>query len=389
MGFSTKANTAQANGNTGGATEGGSSTTPEQWDAWNEYYEGLFSGDWKAATRKDGSVIEGKFFKKANLVGKLKFILDIGYQPQADSVYDSKAAAPKDGEEYSSEELEHLKKFPDNAFYWEEGKRKQSKPERPTQEYIFQYDFGKTMVDWTKHPLPNLQRLGLKPLRVSYNGSFSKGKDNIVLGKTLAFKPHYKTKKLSPNNPIMKIAASSGVASSFEQNEYDLGALVDSACKWNVFLEKREYEGKKYYQTVIKNHSEITEVEAGDMVITVEQQIPECPTEFMGILMNGGEYTDEMMENIVHKREMMAVLPRSTTFKPSPIKFPDFELGVSYEGSDLEKALTAYQTKSGSVKQEQPKKEVKKEAATVKKEEATPTQEPMEFDEEMDDTIPF
>lgn len=385
MTFSTKANTQQANG-VPSAGEG-SSTTPEQWKEWDDYYYGLLSGKEQQATRKDGSVIEGKFFKKANLVGQLKFILDIGTQPQSDSVYDSKVALPQEGEEYSEEELAHMKKFPDNKYFWEDGKRKQSKTERPTQEYVFMFDFGKIMVDWTKHPLPNLQKLGVKPLRVSYNGSFTKN-GSIVLGKTLAFKPHYKTKKLSPNNPIMKIANSCGVLQEFESNDYDLGVLVDCACKWEVFLEKREYEGKTYYQTSIKNHSEITEVEAGDVTITREQQIPACPTEFMGILMNGGEYTDEMLELVSNKRELMAVLPRSEKFKPSPIKYPDFELGVDWKESDLCKALESYLAKKGESKTTPPKQEDKQEPKQpVKKEEpkTTNAEPPMDFDSD----IPF
>lgn len=404
MGFSTKANTEAALGNSEtGAT--GSSSTPEQWKEWDEYYFGLIKGEAKQSVRKDGSEVEGKTYKKTTSVGILKAIFDLGTQPQQDSSYDSKCALPEEGEDYSAEEREHMKKFPTNDFVWEDGKRKQTKPERPAQEYVFMYDFPKIMVDWTKHPLEDMQRLGVKPLRVSYNGSFTKG-GVTYLGKNLRLTPHWQTKKLSPNNPIMKIASSSRLLKEFEDSSYDLGTLVESACKWEVFLEKRVVDNKTYFQPVIKNHSEITEVDAGDVVVTIEQQIPQCDTEFVGVLMNGGDYPDNVLEVISHRKELMSVLPRSTTFYPNKVKAPDFTLGVSWEESDLCKALTAYLEKNGkdapkasntsspeSEVNTQPKKEVVSKASTqapVTKESVAEKAEEFEGDGyDFDTDVPF
>ncbi len=378
MSFSTKSTTQP--------TSSESNTSPEQWEAWYDYYYGLFGGTEKQSTRKDGSVIDNQFFKKSNLVGINKGIIDIGTQKQRDSLYDSKCALPEEGEENSAEELAHMEKYKGNYFIWEDGKRKQGKPEQPAQEYVLLFDFPKVMIDWTKHPIEAMHRLGTKPLRVSVNGSFyDHASEKMVLGKRLALKPHWKTKKLSPNNPLMKIAGSCGVAQEFEASEYDLGTLVGAACKWDVTVTTNKEKGR-VYNPDIKNHSEITEVVAGDMTITVEQQIPECNSEFIGILMNEGEYPDDTMEYLSHKNEILNVLPNSVKYQPSPEKYPDFYLGVEWEESDLCKALGEYQKKSGSSKTaakekatEQPKRESVKESKPVQSE------PPMDFCED----IPF
>lgn len=339
MTFSTKANSEAVMQQSSG-TGGGSQATDAQWQDWNTYYFGLIDASEKQATRKDGSVVEGKVVKKVAATGILNFIVDVGTQPQPDSSYDSKVAPPQNGEENSAEELEHIKKYPNNYYFWEDGKRRQGKPERPRQEYLFGYDFPEIMVDWTKHPIEDLHKLGTKPLRVTYNGSFTQG-GAIHFGKTLRFDPHWQTGKISANSPLYKIADKSRLATEFEESGYDLGVLVQSACKWDLSMSRTEKDGKTYYNTDIKNPTEITEVKAGGMTITVEQQIPECDVPFTGVLMNGGEYPDDAMDMVLSKRELMAVLPRAVQFQPNAQKAADFWLGTAFEGSDLQKALEA------------------------------------------------
>jgi hypothetical protein len=385
-GFSTKQNNTQVTNNTN------STVTDEEWGVWNEYYWGLIDSKETPAKRKSGEVVPNKFVKKTNEVGLLKMIVDCGTQPQPDSEYDSKVEAPEKGSEgLSHEEEVHIQKFTDNYFFWgEDGKRKQGKPERPTQEYVFFYDFPNIMVDWTKHPIEGLHRLGEKPLRVSVNGSFSRD-GKVLLGRHLRLEPHFKTNKLSPNNPIFKIAEKSRLGSEFEVSGYDLGVLVDSACKWDLILEKNISNDRMFFNTVIKDPAEITEVKAGNITVTVEQQIPECPTTFMGILMNGGDYPDEALEIISHRRELMTTLPLSKQFQPNAKKFPDFWLGVDWKSSDLCKALEAYtgsQTNSEEPKEEakQPQGEVNKHPVKEPTVQVTQHKEPpMDFD----DDIPF
>jgi hypothetical protein len=383
-GFSTKQNNTQVPTNNTNST-----VTDEEWGVWNEYYWGLLDSKETPAKRKSGEVVPNKFVKKTNEVGLLKMIVDCGTQPQPDSEYDSKVEAPEKGSEgLSHEEEVHIQKFTDNYFFWgEDGKRKQGKPERPTQEYVFFYDFPNIMVDWTKHPIEGLHRLGEKPLRVSVNGSFSRD-GKVLLGRHLRLEPHFKTNKLSPNNPIFKIAEKSRLGSEFEASGYDLGVLVDSACKWDLILEKNISNDRMFFNTVIKDPAEITEVKAGNITVTVEQQIPECSTKFIGLLMNGGEYTDEALEIVSYRKELMTTLPLSKQFQPNAKKFPDFWLGVDWKTSDLCKALEAYtssQSTSHEVEEEtkQTQVEVAKPTVTAPTEPKSMEEPPMDFDDDI------
>ena len=397
MAFSTKSNNTQTQ----------PTASPEEWKAWSDYYYSLFDVKEEPAKAKDGSVIPNRFVKKTPMVGICKLIVDLGTQPQEDSVYTSKVAPPKSGEELSEEEKEHLKKFPNNYFFWDEkGVRMQGKPENPCQEYAISYDFPNIMVDWTKHPIEKLHKLGVKPLRVSYNSVYVQKGGTITLGRHLRLNPNLRTKQLSPNNPIYKLAYASNVGAQFEQEGYDLGVLVDTACKWDLSVTRVEKDDRTFFYEKIVNPTEITEVHAGNITVTVEQQIPECPTEFMGVLMNDAPeaYTPEMLDIISNRRDLMAVLPRTTTFKPSPIKYPDMVLGVAWEDTALCKALQAHSPEVADKPVESTKQEAKQpqehtansatEAYTAPKQPPveTPTVEQATVDvsdDEWEDDIPF
>ena len=397
MAFSTKQNNVQqtASANT--------DVDNSQWEAWNEYYFNLLDAQEVSVKNRDGEVVAGKTVKKVTEVGLLKFIVDLGTQPQEDSLYDSKVAPPQNGEDLSPEEQAHIAKYPNNYFIWENGKRMQGKPERPTQEYAFFYDFPNIMVDWTKHPIEALHHLGNKPLRVSYNGVFSRG-GVWYLGKHLRLNPHWKTGVLSPKNPIAKIANKSGLSQEFENEKYDLGVLADSACKWELSIEKYVNGDRSYYNERIKDPAEITEVKAGNVTITVEQQIPECDVEFMGVLMNGMEYTPEMLEIISHRRELMSVLPMSTNFQPNAQKNPEFFIGTLWSETDLCKALSTHvaQASGGAVASTTAKPaqsqavEAKAPQEAVQTAQQAPVQQQVaqepameQEDEEFDDICPF
>ena len=322
-----------------GSTGGGSAVSDDQWKEWNDYYYSLIDGKEQPHKNKQGDIVEGRFYKKKKLVGKLAMLVDCGLQPQADASYDWKGEAGE-GSNLSPAEQAHVDKYPDNYFKTVDGKRMQFKPERPTQEFAFYFDFPKIVVDWTKHPIEALHSLGQKPLRVSYNGYFKNSSMGLEgFGKQLRFAPNYKTGKVSPNNPIYKIATAMNVADSFESSNYDFGKLAGGHCFFELYITKNTYNGKSYYDAEIKNYSEITEIEAGDNTITVEQQIPESDIPFTGITLNNGNYSDEVLDMVAHKKELMAVLPRATSFQPNATKNPDFWLGCKWEDSDLCKAL--------------------------------------------------
>ena len=323
---------------------------------WNQLSYDVIDGKEQKSTRKDGSVREGVVFKKKKMVGILASIIDIGLQPQKDADYDSKCkehgtvdGTPQDSDTgivpdgYSEEEKAHVAKFKNNYFQTVDGKRKQFKPERPQQEYAFYFDFYKAPVDWTKHPVEALHELGVKPLRVCYNGHYENRNQGIdVLSRNLRLEPHWQTGKLSPNNPIYKMAVAMDVEEGFSK-EYDLGELVEGACFFDVYVEKNSSGGKDYINYEIKNFSEVVDIEAGDTTITREQQIPEVTEPFIGVHFNGAvEDYDELSLKIVRSRmnhELKSVLPNATAFQPNAIKAPDFWLGCNWEDSGLCKAL--------------------------------------------------
>lgn len=361
------------------------------WDEWNEYFYSLLDSKEQPFKNKEGVVVEGKFFKKKKAVGVLKMIADVGFQPQIDADYDWKGVAGTD-EEYSDEEKAHCAKFTDNYFRTVDGKRKQFKPVRPTQEYALYYDFPKVMVDWTKHPVEELHKLGNKPLRVCYNGYIkipSKGVDGFA--RNLRFAPNWKTNKLSPNNPLCKIASAMGLGEQYDK-EYDLGVLIDGACFFDLFLNKNVKDGRTFYQEDIKNYSEITEMELpnGD-IFTVEQQIPECPSEAVGVLLNGGDYSEDVLNIVRHRKELMAVLPKATNFQPNAVKAPDFYLGANWEDSDLCKALGMSVAPANSVDTSKPSDSVPVKQTPVTEPVAKPEPTPVNAPSDMtwDDTIPF
>ena len=314
-----------------------SSVSNDDWKVWNEYTHSLINAPEVAVEGKAGVTTKTK-----TLVGILNFLMDVGFQPQTAGQYDTKCALPIGDEKYSEEEIAHKEKFPTNDFIWVEEKgvrkRKQTSPKRPEQEYVAFFDFPEVMVDYTKHPDEKMHKLGQRPLRVSYNGRYGKV-GGLVFNRTLPFTIDFKTKTLSTKNPIYKIADKMGVAQEFIKSDYDLGVLAGKACKWSVISEKKTSDGNTYYGFKIADASKIEEVSAGGITITVEQQIPKCDVPFVGIHFNGEEYDEDAIEYIKNRREVIEVVQRAVSFKPSPVNHPDFVIGCDFKDSGLAKAL--------------------------------------------------
>lgn len=319
-------------GNEGG---GGVTITDAQWKEWNDYLYNLTDA-------KETEIKTNKFLKSKSAIGILNFIMDVGYQPQEDGEYDSKVAPPSGDEDNSPEELEVIEKWPSNYFRWVEDngvkKRKQYSPQRPEQEYAFFYDFPKIVIDWAKHPNPEMHQWGKKPLRVSYNGRFKRG-DMQAFARTLPFRLDHKTKTLGPKNPILVIAKASGVAEEFVNSGYDLGVLAKSACKWTLEFSRNVSGDKVFYNTAIKTPTLVEDVSTDEVTITREQQIPACDVEFVGVHFNGESYNQSDLDYIKNRRELIEVVKRAKSYKPSPVKYPDFVLGCDFYDSKLAKAL--------------------------------------------------
>ncbi len=315
----------------------GSSVSNDQWKEWNEYQHSLITAPEVAVEGKTGVTTKTK-----TLVGILNFVMDVGFQPQSAGQYDTKCALPVGEEKYSAEELAHIEKFPTNDFIWVEEKgvrkRKQTSPKRPEQEYVFFFDFPEVVVDYTKHPDEKMHKLGQRPLRVSYNGRYGKV-GALVFNRTLPFTVDFKTNTLSTKNPIYKIADKMNLAQEFVKSGYDLGVLAGKACKWSVISEKKTSDGNTYFTFKIADPSKIEAVSAGGITITVEQQIPKCDVPFVGIHFNAEEYDPEAIEYIKNRREVIEVVQRAVSFKPSPVNHPDFVIGCDFKDSGLAKAL--------------------------------------------------
>lgn len=356
----------------------GSKVSSEEWKEWFSYMHELIGDEELPVSGKKNS-----FSRSKSYVGILNFIMDVGFQPQPDAQYDTKCALPEGDEKYSAEEIAHLDKYPTNDFVWVEkdGKRtrKQTAKSKPEQEYVFMFDFPEIIVDYTKHPIEDLHSLGQKPLRVSYNGKFKK--DGMTTFATrLPFRLDYKKgNTLSEKNPIYKIAAKMGVCKDFVSSGYDLGFLAGGACKWTVVSERRTVDDKTYFNTKIKDAAAIETVTAGSITITREQQIPECDVPFVGIMFDADDYDRDTIEYVKKRPEIMAVVQRATSFKPSPDKFPDFVLGKDFADSKLSVAL-------GTATAATEEKTAKAETPTS---EPTPTVQSDEPQEENDKDLDF
>lgn len=340
----------------------GNDVSQEQWQAWNEYQWSLFEVDESPTKNGQGAVVPNTFTKSLTQVGIANFFLDCGLQPQPDSEYDSKLeAGTEDGKKghgvenmpvgYSEAEKEHVRKYPDNYFRTVDGKRKQFKPERPTQEIYVAFDVPNIVIDWTKHPLESMHKLGQKPLRISFNGYFSRrnASKGIVwegFGKSLRFNPHWQTGKLSPNNPIQKLANNMSLGDVFESSGYDFDKLLGGALNLNFEVRcKRSDNGtlERMFPAVLKSTSRIVDLNIPSVgKVTREQQIPECDIVPVSVMLNQETFDPQILEIISNKRELKAVLPKATSFQPNAVKAPDFFLGVNWEDTNLCKALGGF-----------------------------------------------
>ena len=396
---------------------GGSDVTPEQWQAWNEYQWSLFEVEEVQSKNNKGAVIPNTYTKSLTQVGIANFFLDCGLQPQPDSDYDSKLeAGTEDGQKghgvegmpegYSEAEKAHVRKYPDNYFKTVDGKRKQFKPERPTQEIYVAFDVPNIVIDWTKHPLESMHKLGQKPLRISFNGYYARRNDKKEVvwegfGKSLRFNPNWQTGKLSPNNPIQKLANNLDLGDVFENSGYDFDKLLGGALNLNFEVRcKRKDSGDldRMYPAQLKSTSRIVDLNIPSVgKVTREQQIPECDITPVSVMLSQETFDPQILEIISNKRELKAVLPKATSFQPNAVKAPDFWLGVNWEDTNLCKALGGLGEQSGQQASQKPSQGSSPSGTQTPAQESKPSQSeaqkpqqqynepPMDFE----DDIPF
>jgi hypothetical protein len=342
---------------------GGKQVDASEWQAWNEYQFSCFEED--AITKKD------RLVKSSPLVGILNMIVDMGDMPQLDGVYDVKAGvtSPEVGTEGNTpEELAYMEEYKNSYFKWEKDfktgnmVRKQCSPRKPEHEIALYVDFPDIMIDMSKHPYSESTEADMKPLRIFLNGIFNKVHGSVRTSK--------KRDGTFPDNIISKIANASGVGQEFIDSGYDIGVIAGVACKYEVELSLTQGE-QKFFNMKAKAPSKITEVKAGKVTVSVEEQIPECNVPFVGILMNGGDYSEDNLRFL--RKDLKDILKESKTF----------------EGSDLDKALQARsEAYSKSLKEKEGNAPEPKQTPPANGEEAPAANtEPQE--DKFDDDIPF
>ena len=319
-----------------------------QWDAWNQHvYEEVFEGEWN-------KLPNGKQRKEINAVGVLNFILDVGTQAQGDASMESKLAKPAQGEEYSAEELAEMEKYPTNYFKWvddyRDGKtvtvRKKFWPKQPESELIFAIDFPAHKADYSKHPMANGEGES-KAYRIDYNSKDFKDKSQV--GKHITNDVHWKTGKFSDKDIKYKIATAAGNVEEYIADSHDLAHLVQATCNWTIVLTKdvREKDGKTYtnYYESIKDPAVITDIKfQGKVFATKDDQLKlkeEAP-EFCGILLNGGDYSKEQLQQVRGMWWNIAKQAKVFDRNEGTDRDGEWIVGEGWEGSDLEKAYKEF-----------------------------------------------
>lgn len=324
-----------------------SQISPEERNAWNQYQFDCFNAKVK-------ELANGKKRKEKTLIGKVNFIMHLGTPPAFPSKWETKCALPQEGEEYSQEELAWKQQNPSHDFVWDmewndvtkkrERVRKQTSPSYPQNEFGVAVDFPQVMVDFSKHPSSKNEQPDLRPLRVSLNGSF-----HSDYFKTITFDGGFKP--VSDKNLIYKICSAAGKEKQLIESGFDIGVAAESICNFTVRMDLSENKetGRLYLNVTASKPSAVEDLDVAGVELSAEQQIdsviknaPLSP--FVGILLNGQTYTDEMLGML--GKDTYGFVKRASTSKTFTISGVSkkngepysFEKGVDYIGSDFQKA---------------------------------------------------
>ncbi len=343
----------------------GNSVDNSQWDAWNEYVFSCFKP--KEKDRGDG-----KARKQRVVSGVVNFVMDLGFPQAADSQWETKCALPAEGEVYSSEEEQYIRENPTHDFVWAKDwdsnadngrggkgamvqKRKQTSPSYPKQEYALCVDVVGIMVDWSKHPFSEATEPDLRPYRISLNGLF-----NREMQKPISFEANWKTKMISDKNLIYKVCAAAGKEQELIDSGFDIGTVAGAVCNFKVTLDIARGD-RTFLNDAISTPSPLEDILDMDdeVVATVAQQLTKIEgtnglAPFTGILLNGMDYTDEMLMMV--GSDKYGFVKRAETSTSWEIKGTSakgdysFEKGLDYGSSDFAKAYEKWKSAKASEK---------------------------------------
>lgn len=386
----------------GAAQQGNNPATKEELDAkseWNQYQFDTFKA-------KAKELPNGKTRKEKSLIGRVNLVMDLGFPPSAPSEWETKCALPSGDEEYSQEEIEWMEKNPSHDFIWtkewDDGTkksvtvRKQTSPSYPAQEYGVAVDFPQIMLDYSKRPESTSDKEDLRPLRISLNGSFHQ-----KFFKTIVFDGSFKP--VSSNNLIYKICAAADREKELVDSQFDIATVAGATCNFTVRADlNTSDDGITYVNWNASKPASVEDIETPEGEWSAEDQIEKAfegknVSEFVGILLDGQDYTDEMLSMlgndtfgyVKHASESATFLIEGVSKKTG--NEYSFEKGLDYESTDFAKEWKAFREKNGesvaglsATPKESPKKQTPVENKPSVKEEFVP-EEDMDFSDE----IPF
>ena len=263
------------------------------------------------------------------------------------------------------------------------------------------------MIEHDKFSAEGSDGIGTKPLRISWNGWFNPYKQfNTHVRNQI----NYKTKEMSESNPLYKIAKAGGVLEEYIKSGYNYGVLAECVVNLDVVVEKNVYKGSTYLDYSIRNPSKVEDIKfKGKVMASKEEQLEEAKTDvgFVGIEFDSRDeqgnpisYDVEDLKQI--RKEWKIAASRAVSYKPSPVNYPDFVKGCTWEDSSLYKALEQHglllndtpqasqQGVSGSQVDGSNKSETPQQKAPEKKE---PVQQEPQYNEppelDFDSEIPF
>ncbi len=278
----------------------GSVVSSDEWAAWNEL-------QWSALDVPSSVNSSGKEIKEMDVIGTVKFIMELGNLPQDDASMESKEAKPVEGEEHSKEELAKLEKFPNNYYKWVKEWDNNSQgfkevrrifwAQKPQEALVIAVDFQSLAIDYGKHPAVDGDAEDIRPLRIDYNGKFKESFERNIINEV-----NWKTGLFTPKDIKYQITTAIGNTAEYQADSHDLAYLVDATCNWRVVMTKNVNDGKTYYNTKIKTPTAIQDVKTRKDNYTVAEQIEDniCTSEFCGILFDGAaeDYTKADLQQI-------------------------------------------------------------------------------------------
>ena len=364
--------------------------TAEAYMAWGEH-------QWDALDVAEVNKGDGKFEKSYDFIGTVNFLMELGYQPDNEMVMKSNINAPVDGEENSPEELERMKSFPNNKFFWDteykDGKKLQVRKVRwsihPEEEIVLAVDFPAIKLNYALHPYSKAEEgvEDIKECRIDWNGRW-KGAFNRKINNT----PNWKTGRLGDKSVQYKIATACGNLETYIKDGHQLADLAGAVCNWTVKMTKKVDGDKVFYSDMeLSDPSPIQDIK-GRHPYTIAEQLEDnqSSNEVCGIQLNGGTYTKEELQQVRFMWWKKAMQATQFDKNAGSNRTGEWLEGVNWADSDLAKACEKYEIELPFSRQQgTPVPSGKQDPQESKPEQKVPHKKDPEPELDFDSDIPF